>query len=76
MNEDLEAIRVMGFWYWAWCRTGAYRAFMAIGSSFQLASRYRHGTIYGRFDAALVSMVRPALPDASNRLRAAECINV
>lgn len=28
MNEDWEAIRIMGFWYWLWCRTGAYRAFM------------------------------------------------
>ncbi len=26
MNEDIEAIRVMGFWYWLWCRTG-YRPF-------------------------------------------------
>jgi len=34
MSEDWEAIRVMGFWYWAWCRTGGYRAFM------RLAHRY------------------------------------
>lgn len=30
MHEDIEAIRVMGFWYWLWCRTGAYRAFMRL----------------------------------------------
>lgn len=27
-REDREAVRVMGFLYWAWCRTGAYRGFM------------------------------------------------
>jgi hypothetical protein len=32
--EDLDAIRIMGFWYWAWCKTGGYRAFM------RLAHRY------------------------------------
>jgi hypothetical protein len=40
MSEDLEAIRVMGFWYWAWCRTGGYQWFM------RLAHRYNwHHTI-------------------------------
>ena len=24
----MDAIRVMGFWGWLWCRTGGYRAFM------------------------------------------------
>jgi hypothetical protein len=45
MNEDLEAIRVMGFWYWAWCRTGGYRAFM------RWVHRYNwhHATVMGPF---------------------------
>lgn len=34
MNEDLEAIRVVGFWYWLWCRTGGYRAFMRLTHRF------------------------------------------
>lgn len=28
MSEDWKAIRVMGFWYWLWCRTGMYMRFM------------------------------------------------
>ena len=44
MSEDLEAIRVMGFWYWAWCRTGCYRRFM------RWAHRYNwhHCTVFLR----------------------------
>lgn len=34
MSEDWEAIRVMGFWYWLWCRTGAYRGFMRLAHRF------------------------------------------
>ena len=34
VNEDLEAIRVMGFWYWLWCRAGCYRAFMRLAHRF------------------------------------------
>ncbi len=43
MNEDLEAIRVMGFWYWAWCRTGGYRAFMRWVHRFN----WHHATVCG-----------------------------
>lgn len=25
VREDIEGIKVMGFWYWLFCRIGAYR---------------------------------------------------
>ena len=34
MNEDWQAIRVMGFWYWLWCKTGGYRWFMRLAHRF------------------------------------------
>jgi hypothetical protein len=46
MSEDLEAIRVMGFWYWAWCRTGCYRAFMRLVHRFN----WHHCTVMGPFE--------------------------
>lgn len=45
MNEDLEAIRVMGFWHWLWCRTGGYRAFMRFVHRFN----WHHATVMGPF---------------------------
>jgi hypothetical protein len=35
MSEDMEAIRVMGFWRWAWARTGCYRGFNRLMHRFE-----------------------------------------
>lgn len=45
MNEDMEAIRVMGFWHWLWCRTGCYRRFMRWAHLYN----WHHCTVMGPF---------------------------
>lgn len=45
MREDMEAIRVMGFWYWLFCRTGAYRLVMRVAHRYHWHYAPMHGPL-------------------------------
>lgn len=46
VREDIEAIKVIGFWYWLFCRMGAYRLTMKIAHKYN----WHYARVIGPFE--------------------------